>query len=441
MENVRTSTLPKKFHDAVVRWGQTFLPDYQLLLDNWEKFFPHDRRHELCAYRQAGMCDTIECGDMKGRPKFGRATEMTPQLADHLLKAVKAQASTELGSIQQHQLTLARAPEEVDQFWVLRMMAEELRHGYQMFHVLLEDDWASVSDTKGEDMVEEILQMRTGSHVLGAFNVDFDSFVDNIVFCALIDRVGKYQLAMQKVSAYKPMAESMPPMLQEEAFHLATGVVPMRRWVQSAAKGEGYVSMDHLQKTISKWYPRGLDMFGDERGGGSNVKMGLKPMANGEAADQYTEEVSQLVSDLNLRYLRARFPEISRDEAQSRLKRILEKGETVEGVRPESLLRLPHKSFFRRRGIHAYKMLDIDGKPVTTLADLKHHLGRVLPEAYATARDMTKFHEIMSKIVAGEVKAEDAVHMLPNLSRVGGVCPCSRAVRWVIDEPAKSNGH
>jgi len=246
---------------------------------------------------------------------------------------------------------------------------------------------------------------------------------------------------MQKVSAYKPMAESMPPMLQEEAFHLATGVVPIRRWVQSAAKEEGYVGMDHLQKVINKWYPRGLDMFGDERGGGSNVKMGLKPMANGEAADQYTEEVSQLVSDLNLRYLRARFPAISRDEAQGRLKRILEKGETVEGVGPASLLRLPHKSFFRRRGIHAYQMLDIDGKPLKTLDAFKNHLKSVLPEAYATARDMTKFYEIMGKIALGEVKAEDAVHMLPNLSRVGGVCPCSRAVRWVIDEPAKSNGH
>jgi 1,2-phenylacetyl-CoA epoxidase catalytic subunit len=441
MENVRSSTLPKKYHDAVVRWGQTFLPDYQLLLDNWEKFFPHDRRHELCAFRQMGMCTEIECGELKGKPKFERPSQMTPALADHLLKAIKAQASTELGSIQQHQLTLARAPEEVDQFWVLRMMAEELRHGYQMFSLLLEEDWTSVSDTSGEDMVEEVLQMRTGSHVLGAFNVDFDSFVDNIVFCAFIDRVGKYQLAMQKVSAYQPMAESMPPMLQEEAFHLATGVVPMRRWIQSAAKGEGYVGMDHLQRVVNKWYPRALDMFGDERGGGSNVKMGLKPMNNRDAANQYTEEVRQLLGDLNLRYLRARFPKLSRDEAQSRLKRIVEEGETVEGVTPETMLRLPHPGFFRRRGIHAYQMLDLDGKPIADLEEYKKHLVRVLPEAYTSVRDMTKYLDVMRQVVAGEVKAEDAVHLLPNLSRVGGVCPCSRAVRWVIDEPQKSNGH
>jgi hypothetical protein len=28
-----------------------------------------------------------------------------------------------------------------------------------------------------------------------------------------------------------------------------------------------------------------------------------------------------------------------------------------------------------------------------------------------------------------------AVRALPSLRRVGGVCPCSRAVRWVAEEP------
>ena len=129
-------------------------------------------------------------------------------------------------------------------------------------------------------MVEEILSMTTGSHLLGAFNIDFDSFVDNVVFCALIDRVGKFQLSMQKISAYKPMAESMPQMLREEAFHLAAGVVPMRRWATQAARGEVYVTMAMLQKTIDKWLPRGLEMFGDERGGGTNVRFG--PQADEE---------------------------------------------------------------------------------------------------------------------------------------------------------------
>src|SRR5205814_6995537 len=115
-------------------------------------------------------------------------------------------------------------------------MAEELRHGYQMFHLLLSQDWSHVSGgVQGEEMVEEILSMQTGSHVLAAFNLEYDSFVDNVVFAALIDRVGKHQLTMQKANAYLPMATSMPPFLREEAFHLATGVIPLRRWVDQAA--------------------------------------------------------------------------------------------------------------------------------------------------------------------------------------------------------------
>jgi len=69
----------------------------------------------------------------------------------------------------QHRLTLARAQDDEEQFWILRMMAEELRHGYQMFHLLLTEDWSKASGgVKGEEMVEEILSMQTGSHVLDA---------------------------------------------------------------------------------------------------------------------------------------------------------------------------------------------------------------------------------------------------------------------------------
>src|SRR6202035_2644364 len=220
------------------------------------------------------------------------------------------------GSIQQHRLTLGRAQDEEEQFWILRMMAEELRHGYQMLHLLVEDDWTSVSKETSAEMFEDILSMNTGSHLLGAFNIDFDSFVDNVVFCALIDRVGKYQLAMQKVSAYKPMAESMPKMLREEAFHLAAGVVPMRRWVKSAAQGDVYVTMDVLRRAVNKWLPRGLEMFGDERGGGTNVRFGLKPMKNAESQRLYREEVGRLLHDLNLRYVRARVKRLSRAAAE-----------------------------------------------------------------------------------------------------------------------------
>ncbi len=427
-----TTTLPRKYHDAVIKWRETFLPDYDFLVDNWEKYFPKEPQFRLCAYREQGICGEIECGDNVGKPKFTKAEQLGPKVAHQLLGAIRAQASTEFGSIQQHRLTLARAQHDQDQMWVLRMMAEELRHGYQMLHLLLEDDWTTVSEESGADMVEEILSMTTGSHVLGAFNIEFDSFVDNVVFCALIDRVGKYQLAMQKVSAYKPMAESMPQMLREEAFHLATGVVPMRRWVTQAAKGEVYVTMSMLQKVWNKWLPRGLEMFGDERGGSSNVRLGLKPMKNAEAQDQYYEECAKVLHDLNMRYLRARLPKLGLNEAHTAMER-LENGEVVEGVKPEDLLQLPHKNFYRRRGVPAFTMVGLDGERFDDLDSYREYMAAQLPESYLASSDFQTYLRLLSQVDAGELTPEEASHRVPALRRVAGSCPCAKSVRWVVD--------
>ena len=425
--------LPKHIHDAVIKWRETFLPDYDFLIDNWDKHFPNDQTFELCAYRESGMCDEIECGDMKGKPKYTRANDMIPEQAGHLFGAIRAQASTEFGSIQQHRLTLARAQEEEEQFWVLRMMAEELRHGYQMLHLLSNDDWSSVSSESREQLVEDILSMQTGSHILGAFNIDFDSFVDNVVFCCLIDRVGKYQLSMQKISAYKPMAESMPQMLREEAFHLATGVVPMRRWVEKAAKGSVYITMNDLQKAINKWLPRGMEMFGDERGGATNVRYGLKPLKNDEAQSQYYEEVQKVVRDLNVRYVRARLSQKSAEQVSEIIERVLRDRKSVEGIAYDDLLKLPHQEFFRRRGVPAFTMIGIEGEKHASIEEYKSHLVKHLPDAYRSGEDFREYLDALEKVVSGALTLKDAVSRMPALRRVAGACPCSKSVRWVAD--------
>jgi 1,2-phenylacetyl-CoA epoxidase catalytic subunit len=433
--NVKTTTLPKRYHEAVLRWKDVFLPDFDFLIENWDKHFPNDQTFQLCAYREMGMCSEIECGEMKGKPKALKAADLPAESAHHLFGAIRAQASTEFGSIQQHRLTLARAQEEEEQFWILRMMAEELRHGYQMLHLLADDDWSIASKDSTADVIDDILSMTTGSHLLGAFNIEFDSFVDNVVFCALIDRVGKYQLQMQKISAYKPMAESMPQMLREEAFHLAAGVVPMRRWATAAAKGETFVTMAALQKALNKWIPRGLEMFGDERGGGSNVRMGLKPMKNAEAQQAYYKEVEKLVRDLNVRYLRARFPDLTHGTSEACLDRILA-GDAVDGVRREDLVHMPHADFFRRRGVPAFRKVGFQGETFGSLPEYLQHLAHSLPESYLASRDYKDFVEALTEIEQGTLTLEAATGRMPALRRVAGACPCSKSVRWVIDVPA-----
>lgn len=432
--NERRDQLPSKYHDAVMHWQKHSFPEYPRVAETWERFFPKDEAFCLCAKLQTNMPHQIEFGDRAGQPKALEPRQLDPEAAKQLLMIIRAQASTEYGSIQQHHGTLERANDPHDQAWVLRVMAEEFRHGYQMLHLLTSADWSTATDQKPEDMVEEILSMQTGSHVLAAFNLEYDSFVDNVVFAAFIDRVGKYQLTMQKVNAYAPMAASMPPMLKEEAFHLASGVIPMRRWAEKAATGNALVDMPALQRAVQKWFARGLEMFGDERGGDTNIRLGLKDLTNRVAQDAYVAECEQMLDDINKRYVRARFPTLPRDAADALYARVKAERGTADGLSwDEDLLKLPHRGFFRRRGEFAFQPIGVDG---STFTDVERYIGHVLqnlPEAYRASVDVSHWAELQRGVSSGKVTVKDAMRSMPRLARVGGACPCANSVRWVVD--------
>ncbi|TMC59106.1 MAG: hypothetical protein E6J19_00630 [Chloroflexi bacterium] len=394
--------LPKAYHDAVEHWQRHNFPEYPQLTERWQQYFPKDAEFCLCARLEKDMPTEIQVGDRKGQPKALAPKELDKEAAEQLLMIVRAQASTEFGSIQQHHGTFERANDPQDQTWVLRVMAEELRHGYQMIHLLTSADWSKWTDTKPQDMVEEILSMQTGSHVLAAFNLEYDSFGDSIAFAAFIDRVGKYQLTMQKVNTYAPMAASMPPMLREEAFHLAAG-------------------------------------FGDERGGATNVKLGLKDLTNREAQDLYIAECGKMLDDINTRFVRARLAHLSRDDADKAYARIKD-GKTVEGIRRDDLLRLPDRRFFRRRGEPAFQMIGHDGEQFTDVEEYIAHVLAHLPEAYRASIDVKHWIEMQRKVSRGEIELKKAINSMPRLARVGGACPCSKSVRWVMDVPEGTSG-
>jgi hypothetical protein len=100
---VDQTTLPKKFHDAVVHWQRHNFPDYGLLPGELAEVFPNDPEFCLCAKMEVGMGDTIEVGDKKGERRMTKPAEMGEEPAKHLLAIIRAQASTEFGSIQQHE--------------------------------------------------------------------------------------------------------------------------------------------------------------------------------------------------------------------------------------------------------------------------------------------------------------------------------------------------
>lgn len=367
-------TIAPKYHQAIIEWQQKNFADLSLLDKYWDKYFPNDEKFHLCAKISNVKNDLILQGKYQGKAKFSQAREMRGSMLYQALRIIKAQCSTELGSIQQHSDTVDASYSDYARFSVLRIMAEELRHAYQMFWVLSHDSsWASTGDKRiADNLMDELLSMNTGSHVLDAFNISFTDALDNIAFACFIDRVGKFQLSMQEEFAYAPMSASMRPMLKEEAFHLKTGWEILREIAVAAALGNTTWTLNDIQRKINLWYPRALEMFGNSEGGESNIQFSFKTTSNADAIQGYIKEVESLMNILNASVIGAIHPDLNRDD----IKKL---------ISLEPPLYLPSARFLRIRSAaeehQQQRVFDVFGKEIS-LQHYNDYLAKVLPEKF-----------------------------------------------------------
>ncbi len=400
MASFTTELIPEKYHQAVLDWQRVNFPEMHLVTENWEKHFKGQVPFQLSA-RIGESLPVVTVGDYAGQPKLEQAGGMKGNMFYSARDIIRAQCSTEFGSIQQHRMTLEGAFSDRAQYDVLRIMAEELRHAYQMFWVLAHDpSWRKLGmGDVAEETMEELLSMKTGSHVLDAFNIEFNEFADNVIFASVIDLVGKYQLEMQKVFLYAPMARSMPPMLSEEGFHLASGRRNFQEVALRAARGEYPGGLAQIQRILNQWYPRGLEMFGSETGGATVMHFGFKDKPNATAQGEYIAEVREkVVEPINLALIQQRLPGTSLEKAREILWQARQAGDYPTGLEPSDLLTLPDNKFFRKRGMPEWiyqpydvagRLLTEGGEPISAKA-YAEYLRTVLPPKFAASAEFGK---------------------------------------------------
>ncbi len=445
LDSFRLERLPQRWEDEAHRWQETYFPEMPAVLDGrrWSRFYPDTAVPRLsvimakpdgfATFASKVVGATPATADLSNR--LWRAEEMPDSQFMTALKIIRAQASTELGSIQQHRMvyekldsgSLTGLDKEIVEgihrtdrdghslesisFSTKRVCVEELRHHQQMAGVLTLDptfDAPRWGRRWATETMEELFSMKPGEHVLDAFNIEFQSLLDTSTFLSFIDRVGKFQLEMQHHFLYGPMALSMPWMrFLEESYHLAAGEKLMKAIAVAATLDAGNFGIAELQKSLNMWYPRGLEMFGSELGG-ALVKGVFKTLSNAEAQKIYIDEVAGKVRDVNLAVVMAK-AKCTRDEAERILRRIDERGETVQGLGRSDLIHLPDRRFFRIRGLaefgdyrlpgtgfdgvgYVYLPYGVDGN---VLRDGSHPIEReayteylrtVLPERYMRSR-------------------------------------------------------
>jgi benzoyl-CoA 2,3-dioxygenase component B len=313
----------------------------------------------------------IEFGHYKGQRKWPTVMHIPDQrVRDALQNLIIYQGDTEFASVEQQRSLLQTAPSDYDLLSIYRVMAEEMRHGWQMSYLLV----AHFGD-EGKREAEKLLQRRADEHerLLGSFNELVENWLDFFAYTEFIDRDGKYQLQMLSTSGFAPLSRSMKPMLREESYHLGTGNTGLLRIVKARRIPTGI-----MQRYFNKWVSTAFDLFGTDNSSSAHWAYiwGLK--------GRFDERTNPQPADTGKLNESAR--ELYRQEVQGLIDRI-----NLHVPADQPKLMVPSVKFNRRIGIYKGQTFTVDGEPIER-ERYKEYVASVLPSAEDRAflRDVFK---------------------------------------------------
>lgn len=336
--------------------------DWVDLFRQWQKDIGVDYP-EITSYQfeaKYGQLKTseIEFGDYRGQRKWEKVLQIPDQrMRDALQNLIVYQGDTEFASVEQQRHLFEAAPSEHDRKSLCRVVTEEMRHGYQMCHLLI-----SHFGHSGKLEAQKQLERRAfeNKRLLGAFNDPVDNWLDFFTYTDFVDRDGKFQLTMLSYSGFAPLASSMIPMLKEESFHLGTGHDGLKRVLRA-----GRIPPRIVQKYINKWIPAAYDLFGVDHSSSAhwfyvwglkgrydehqNLNAADKDQLNEHSRSLYRLECEQLVAQMN-----KLIPD------------------------PEQKLYVPDIKFNRRIGDYANQLYSVTGERLSP-EECERHRKEILP--------------------------------------------------------------
>jgi benzoyl-CoA 2,3-dioxygenase component B len=321
--------------------------------------YPEIANYEFEAKFGPTRSKEIEFGAFKGNPKWRRVIDIPDQrIRDACQNLIVFQGDTEFASVEQQRHLFETSPSEHDRQSLCRVVTEEMRHGWQMCHLLIH-----CFGYGGRVEAQKMLERRAfeSKRLLGAFNQDVNNWLDFFTYTDFVDRDGKFQLTMLSFSGFEPLAQSMIPMLKEESFHLGTGHDGIKRIVRA-----GVVPLGVIQKFINKWIPVSNDLFGVDHSSSAHwfYVWGLK--------GRYDEH--QAKEEANL----AEMNEHSRHLYHLECKQLIEQiNKNIPAGQPT--LYVPDLKFNRHIGEFADQPYSVNGELLSPEAHAQH-LKEMLPQ-------------------------------------------------------------
>ncbi|MGH9776220.1 MAG: Phenylacetic acid catabolic protein [Candidatus Acidiferrales bacterium] len=338
--------------------------DWVDLFREWRKdigvTYPEIENYQFEAKFGPTRSNEIEFGAFKGRPKWQRVIQIPDQrIRDGLMNLIIFQGDTEFASVEQQRRLFQTSPSEHDRASLCRVVTEEMRHGWQMCHLLI-NHFGYGGRVEAQKMLER--RAFDQKRLLGAFNQEVLDWLDFFTYTDFVDRDGKFQLKMLSFSGFAPLGESMNPMLREESFHLGTGHDGLKRIVKA-----GIVPLTIVQKYVNKWVPVSYDLFGVDNSSSAHwfYVWGLK--------GRYDEAEAQAGADL------AHMNEHNRELYHLEVKKLIDQiNKHIPAGEPT--LYTPDLKFNRHIGEFANQSYSVAGELLTPAAHLEH-LNQALPQA------------------------------------------------------------
>ncbi len=328
----------------------------------------------------------IGFGDSMGQPVW---QDVPGEHRNTLRRLIVTQGDTEPASVEQQRVLGASCPSLYDLRNLFQVNVEEGRHLWAMVYLL-----HGFFGRDGREEADDLLARRSGNpdrpRILGAFNEPIDDWLSFFMFTMFTDRDGKYQLLALAESGFDPLSRTTRFMLTEEAHHMFVGETGIGRVVQRTielmkknpngdVRAEGGVDLPTLQRYLSFWYTRSLDLFGGEisTNAASFFASGLKGRAKEEkfqdhlALEGFVPIAVPENGKLETKQvpMRTAMNEILRDgyvedcqRGVDRWNKLLE----AEGI--STRLTLPSRRFNREQGIYAGHRFDPEGTPITEAA-------------------------------------------------------------------------
>ena len=205
--------------------------------------------------------------------------QQDPEFQELQLNLIKIHVVSEEYGADCFERSILKAPNPDMKMRMAKTVMEEYGH-HLRFRKLLDElnfDWREFS--RGKDH-------------LSTFDVPIESWVDQVVFLALVDRAAAHQFRHFVKSPYLPFRKACQDTLNEEYGHVGLGMDGVK---QLLATPEGRAE---VEAAVWKWLPVGLASFGSPKSR-TNERYrywGFKSETNEAMRDAYFKQVHAFIT-------------------------------------------------------------------------------------------------------------------------------------------------